>query len=73
MFLLSLAFGFIALAIASNFLKKPWMWYTIGGVVFAITAVSVKFKLVIPVVIIALIIALIALYLLIVEQINKRR
>lgn len=71
MFLLSLTFAFFALALASNHLKKWWMWYSIALAVFILSELMIRYELLIPYLIMVAIFILIFIYLLIVHIINK--
>lgn len=71
MFIVSFAFGFIALAIAVHFTDKKWIWLASGIGTFILTAIATKFEIVALIIIIAAAYLLIALYLLIDRFIKK--
>lgn len=73
MFVLCFAFALIALAIASNFFKKPWTWIVTAIVTFALTAISFKFKLVGLIITIASLTIVFEIYFIIQRFINKRK
>lgn len=73
MFLVSFAFGFIALAFASNRTDKKWIWLASGIVTFIITAIACYFEITALMIIIYALYLLMLLYLLIGRLLRKRR
>lgn len=73
MFIVSFAFGFIALASAAHFTDKKWIWLASGIGAFILTAIATHFKITALMIIIYALYLLMLLYLLIERLLRKRR